>query len=236
MTPAVRKLFDYTSRHVTPKDVSDFCPDDPGYPGYVRVFTAILSSGVPPSKSHFHITETIDLTRWSDADGEADPTRFRRFRTFTHSVGVVIVAGAEGPSECIPLNYLAISLLDDAYSLQDTHLMQLLPPVFAELYQRIVETEEVAEEAPFLLLGQLILALLGFAPSADVACLSERIISESSKHAGHASPEFFWGGTFFNQLHHRWKHFVELSFPGDAANNSIAALRDALLYSTDSVA
>jgi hypothetical protein len=39
-----------------------------------------------------------------------------------------------------------------------------------------------------------------------------------------------------DQLHHRWKHFVELSFPGDAANNSIAALRDALLYSTDSVA
>lgn len=236
MTPACGELFDYASRHVTPKDVSDYCPGDPGYDDYVRAFTAILSSGSTPSASHFDITETIGLTRWVDADGEADPNRFRRFRTFTNSVGIAIAAGPEGPDDCMPPNYFGVSLLDDAYALQDPHLLRLLSPVFAELHQRITETEWSAEESPFLILGQLVLAFLGFAPSADIAHLSEQLISEASKHAGHASPEFLWGCTFFDQLHVRWKHFVELSFPRDAANDSIASLRNALLSSPTNVA
>ena len=176
------------------------------------------------------------MTRWADADRAADSTRFRWFRTFANSVGVAIATGSEGPDDCMPPNYFGISLLDDAYALQDSHLLQLLPLVFAELHQRISDTEWSAEEAPFFLLGQLVLAFLGFAPASDTARLSEQLFSEASKHAGHASPQFLWGCTFFDQLHHRWKHFVELSFPCDASNDLIASLRDALLSSPTNVA
>lgn len=236
MTPACCQLFEYASRQVTPKDVSDYCPGDPGYPGYVQEFTAILSSGIPPSTSHFDISETVGLTRWADADRKADPTRFRWFRTFTNSVGVAICTGPEGPDDCMPPNYFGISLLDDAHALRDPHLLQLLSPVFAEIHQRITETECFAEEAPFFVLGQLVLAFMGFAPSADISGLSRQLISEAAQHARYASPDFVWGCTFYNQLHDRWKHFVELSFPSNAANDSIASLRNALLSSPTNAA
>jgi hypothetical protein len=32
-----------------------------------------------------------------------------------------------------------------------------------------------------------------------------------------------YGCTYYDQLHDRWKHFVELSFPSDAANDPIAS-------------
>jgi len=176
------------------------------------------------------------LTHWADADREADPIRFRWFRTFANSVGVAIATGPEGPNDCMPPNYFGVSLLDDAYALQDSHLHRLLLPVFVELHRRITESEWSAEEAPFFLLGQLVLAFLGFAPSTDITRLSGQFVAEASKYAGRASPEFLWGCTFFDQLHGRWKHFVELSFPRDAANDSIASLRNALLSSPTNVA
>ena len=231
MTPACRNLFDYASQHVTPATISEYCPSDPGYADYVREFTAILASGFPPPTAHFDISETIGLTRWHDPDLEADPMRFRRFRTFTNSVGVVMTAGPEGPDEEMPANYFAISLLDDAHALQDSHLLQLLPPVFAELHQQVVKTEWFAGEAPFLLLGQLVLAFLGFAPGIDVIRLSEQIVSEACEHPEYATPDFFWDCTVYNQLHHRWKHFVALSFPRVHEDDSIVSLRDALLDS-----
>lgn len=231
MTPACRDLFDYASRHVTPEVISDYCPSDPGYADYVREFTAILASRSPPPKAHFDITETIGLTRWHDPDRESDPMRFRRFRTFTNSVGVAMTAGPEGPDENMPANYFVISLLDDAHALQDSHLLQLLPPVFAELHQQTVKTEWFSGEAPFLLLGQLVLAFLGFAPGMDVIRLSEQLVSEACEHPGYATPEFLWDCTLYNQLHHRWKHFVALSFPRVHEDDSIVSLRDALLYS-----
>ena len=119
--------------------------------------------------------ETINLTRWADADRETDPIHFRRFRIFIDSVGIAITTGLEGPDECTPPNYFGISLLDDASALQDSHLLRLLPPAFAELHQRITTIEFFAMEAPFFLLAQLVLAFMGFAPSADIAQLSEQL-------------------------------------------------------------
>lgn len=231
MTTPCRQLFEYAMRHVTPKDVSDFCPSDPGYADYVREFTTILSSGIPPIASHFDITETIGLTRWSDASQESAPARFRRFRTFTNAVGLMISAGPEGPDDGMPANYFAVSLLDDAHALQDPELLSLLFPAFGEFHQRVAETEWVAGEAAFLLLGQLMLALMGVAPSTDIAAMSEQVIAEAAQCANRATSEFLWGCTFFDQLHDRWKHFVTLTFSRDATHDSTAALRDALLSS-----
>jgi len=236
MKSACFELFEYASQHVSPKDISDFCPSDPGYPDYVREFTAILSSRIPPTKSNFDITETIGLTRWADANHQRDAIRFRWFRTFTNSVGIAICSGSEGPNDCMPPNYFGISLLNDALALRDAQLLRLLSPVFSDLHQRLYESAWFSEEAPFFLLGQLVLAFMGFAPGADIARLTEELIAEATHHAGYASPDFLWGCTFFDQLHNRWKHLVELSFPRNADTDWITVLRDALLpSSTDGV-
>ena len=183
---------------------------------------------MPHTVSDFDITETIGLTRWVEAERAKDPTRFRRFRIFVNSVGVCISTGPEGPSELMPPNYFGISLLDDAMALQDAALLRLLSPVFVDFHQRLVETGDCVEEAPFLLLGQVILAFLGFAPGSDPAALCEQLIAEESRYTGRASPGFLWGCTSYNSLHHRWRHFAETSFPQNAGSESIALVRDAL--------
>lgn len=223
------QLFEYASRNVTAKDIADYCPSDAGYADYVQEFTAILASGAVPEASNFDINETIGLTRWSDAEGMMDPVRFRWFRTWANAVGVSIACGPEGPGDYFVPNYLAISLLEDAHLLQDLSLLKLLPAVFDELHQRTIQVEYMAEESPFLLLAQLVLALQGHAPEADISCLAQRLMSEADQYSGRVSHNFLWGCTYFDQLHHRWKHFVDLSFPRDGASLTLGALRDALL-------
>ena len=134
MKSASRELFHRASLQVTAKDISDFCPNDPGYADYVREFQRILSSGNLPIRSDFDISETIGLTRWVEAADEIDPIRFRRFRIFTTAVGLAVLVGPEGPSESNPPNYLAIRLIEDAYALHDERLLRLLSPVFAEAH------------------------------------------------------------------------------------------------------
>ena len=43
MPEACRKVFDYTLQRVTPADIRDFAPQDPGYAEYVRTFLEILA-------------------------------------------------------------------------------------------------------------------------------------------------------------------------------------------------
>lgn len=228
MKEACRQLFDHASKHVTMKDLTDFCPSDPGYADYVRAFGHILSSGTPPESYDFDITETINLTQWSDASRESDETRFRRFRIFTNACGITLLMGAEG-SEFMTPNYLAIGLIEDAHALQDEAVLGLLPDVFAEVHDLVVSDKWFGGETPFLSLGRLIVTFLGHGPPEEIPGLADQVIAEADKHAGHASNEFLWGCTLFNQLHDRWRHFVKLSFPADASNDSVAALRDALL-------
>jgi hypothetical protein len=87
----------------------------------------------------------------------------------------------------------------------------------------------MSEDAPFFSLGQLVVTFLGHGIPEDVTKLADQVIAEADEHARHASNEFLWGCTFFNQLHDRWMYFVRLSFPSDASNDSVAALCDALL-------
>lgn len=211
------------------RDVADFCPDDPGYARYVRVFTRLLSEPSPPLTSNFEISETIGLTRWGDAEKETDPIRFRRFRVFTNAIGIAITVLGDGPSEDLPPIYLAGSLLDDSFVLGDAELLKLLPPVLAALHDRILGNEWFSGEVPFMTLGELLLALKKSAPKIDTEDLATRVISEASKERRWARSEFFWGCTNYNQLHDRWRHLVEQVFPTDASNTEVAALRDALL-------
>ena len=228
MKQAYRELFAHASRHVTAKDIADFCPNDPGYANYVRAFVQILTSGTPPDSYDFDIIETINLTQFSDPAREVDPFRFRWFRTFTNAVGIAMLTGSES-SDFITPNYLAIRLIEDANTLNDESLLCLLPNVLAEFHDHIASEEWFAAETPFLSLGQLIVICLGHGPPEEIPRLADQLIAEADKHAGQSSNEFLWGCTMFDQFHDRWRHFVKLSFPVDASNDSVAALRDALL-------
>jgi hypothetical protein len=232
MTPAIRELFEYALRHVTAKDISDFCPGDPGYGDYVRAFNAILELSTLPKEADFDITETIGLTIWSKADDWPDPVRFRRFRTLTNAVGIaLLVEDANGAEQNLRPNYLAIRSIEDAHTLQDDALLRLLPAAFADLQQSAAETLDQPEEVPFLLLGQLLLAFRGFPPTADIPRLVEAVTTEAARQECRASTAFFWGCTFFDQLHERWQHFVRICFPPDSTDEAVNSLRAALLCS-----
>jgi len=229
MTPACYRLFAHAVNQVTPRDVWDFSPNDPGYPGYVRQFTAILKSRKLPREADFYITETIGLTMWGDADAEKDPIRFRRFRVFTNSVAVALCAGPDGLPRTMAANYPGIRLLEDAYALGDAQMLRLLYPVFEDLFARL-ETDGLShDEAPLLLLGQLILALMGYSDTNDVPALAAKLVRLGAVGENSVSSDFLWSGTPFDQLHPEWKRFVEIAFPENSPIEDVALLRDALL-------
>src|SRR3974390_1998580 len=112
MPRASEKLFHYAKGHITPRDIAEFAPMDPGYSNYVRTFTEILESGKLPHEADFDITETIGLTRWAKAGQFSEPLRFRRFRTFVTSTGLALSV-AEKDRGILPPNYTVIMLIDD---------------------------------------------------------------------------------------------------------------------------
>lgn len=229
MNPASRELFEYTARRVTREDLVDFCPGDPGYWDYVQEFELILRKTNPPEYTSSNIHETLGLTWGVEAGEVKDPIRYRRARTFANTVGVCLATGAEGPVGPyeIPPNYLAISLLDDAHALEDAELLPLLYRAFGELLERFDEQE--AEEAPFILLAQLILALKGFGPAGEADALADRLIAEESRHCKKWVPGFLWGCTNYNSRHDRWMYFVKRSFPEEGGSEAVTLVRDALL-------
>ena len=229
MTHAYYKLFAHAVSEVTARDVWDYCPNDPGFPGYVREFTGMLKSRKLPQDADFNITETIALTLWGDAPKEKDLVRFRRFRVYTNSVGVALLAGPKGASLTTAANYFAIRLIEDAYAVQDAHLLQLLDPVLSDLYTRLKDDGWWRDEAPFLLLGQLILALLGYADPGKIPQPAAQLVKTGTVGNDDVSSAFLWSGTSFDQLHPEWKRLVELSFPEDSSIEDVALLRDVLL-------
>jgi hypothetical protein len=229
MTPSCYKLFAYAADKVTPRDVWDFSPNDPGFPGYVREFTSILHSRKLPKDADFDITETIGLTMWGDAETEKDPVRFRRFRVFTNSVAVALCAGPDGAPLTMAANYAGIRLMEDAHALQDVQLQRLLYPVFGDLFARLETDGWSHDEAPLLLLGQLMLALMGYADPHDVPALAAKLVKLGTVGQNYVSSDFLWNGTNFDQLHSEWKRFVGIAFPENSPIEDVALLRDALL-------
>lgn len=221
MNQGSRDLLDYALRQVTQQDIWDHCPSDPGYPGYVEAFTKILTSGVVPPDFNFDISETICLGYYSDASLVSNPTRFRRFRTLTNSVGIAISASETGPDELVPVNYLTISILDDALALHDVPLLELLPPALAEVHRRVIEAAWCLEEAPFLLLAQIMLICRGYNPDANLPHLVAQL------RATPGFPRFLWEG--FNQFRDRWMNNVGSSFPSKSEDKMVASLRKEIL-------
>lgn len=228
MSPSCWKLFGYALDFVTPKNVANFCPNDPGYPGYVRVFTAILKTKKLPASTNFEISETIGLTRWANAEEERNPDEFRRFRVFTNAIAVSLHLADEGPDD-IPPNYTCACLLDDAYALKDAELIRLLLAVFIDMHRSIEDESWWSNEVAFITLGQLMIALLGHASDADTNALCERLLSEEAACKENTSGKFLWGCTTFGQLNDRWKALVDLAFPKASDNESLLLLRAMLL-------
>lgn len=224
-----RQLYQFARNLVTLRDVHDFCPDDPGFTAYVREFTRLLSTSEPPLTSNFEISETIGLTHWKDAKLEPEPERFRRFRVFTNATGLAITLLGHGPREDLTPSYLAASLLDDAYALDDSKLLQLLPSVFSALYDCLVQHEYFSGETPFILLGQLLLLINEQGGGIEAEHLASRIIREASDFKGKARNEFFWGCSHFDQFNERWQFLIEQILPAASENHELMALRNALL-------
>lgn len=206
MPDACLEVLEYTRRHVTPKDIADFAPGDPGYPNYVRVWTEILETGRLPERAHFDITETIGLTRWSDATRERDERRYRRFRLFTNAVAMAMYARDDDAYETMPPNYVAISLIDDGVELKDMDVLLMARAAFAELHAAMQKNER--EEAVFVLLAMLLIDRITRTHADESQSLITQLIRDAEQHTGWATDEFLWGCTHYDQLHRRWKSYV----------------------------
>lgn len=221
------KLFEYARTKVTAKDIVDFCPGDPGYPAYVREFTSIWESGQLP-EMHFNVSETIGLTWWVRAFERLDEVRFRRFRTFTNSVGLAINSTKYDFSTCVPPNYLVASLLTDAFALNDLSLLPLLETAFVEFRERIKIQDNAPEEVPFLTLALTILALKGYPPKADISEMCSRVIKEADANKNEYPDEFLWDCSSFDGFRSEWTKLVEDSLPQHSKEEPVALLREML--------
>lgn len=234
MSPGCRQLFEYAVQFVTTRDIERHCLSDPGYLDYVREWSQILRTKNVPLTVNFDIGEIIATSDPAFPCSGSDPASYWRFCVFVHSVAAAISTGPEGPDEEHTINYIAVHLLYAARQLGDEHLLTLLPAVFAEVHQVISTSDWYDSEAPFFLMGQLILAFLGFNPNADVSGLAAQIIEEARPFprflSGGTSPVFLWDCTCYKSHHDRWLRFVELSFPAQPVNETVALLKDALLF------
>lgn len=227
MSQACDELFHYAIGFVTPADIAAFAPGDPGYPDYVRQWREILAARSIPQQANFDITETVDLTRWAEADRESDPVRFRRFRVFTSAVALGMAVRDRVDDDQFPPNYTLIRLIDDADALRDLALWRLLAPAFEEVHQ--AWTRQPSEEAPFGLLGLLLVhAHLG-AENSVLETIAERLIEQESRCETRASTDFLFGCTHYDQLDRHWKRHVKALLP--PASPSLGLVRDALLDS-----
>jgi hypothetical protein len=202
MATAIHELLAYTRRHVTPDDIRAYAPMDPGYSRYVAAFTDILQSGALPPAAQFSITETIELTHGADPEQNPPPRNFRRFRTFTNAVGLALY----GPHEAGGINYLPIGLIDDAWSLQDRDLLARLLPAFAEFHLRLHQGR--SEEAPFLLLGMILLHFMIPGTHQAASALAQQLIADEQAIECHRDAAFLWGCTHFETQHPRWTRYI----------------------------
>lgn len=215
---ASRELVARARGRVTPVDVARYAPNDPGYPGYVAAFEAILRRGEAALSREFAVTETIGLTRWSDAPAEADPARFRWFRILTCAAEVLL-----DDSECP--HYGLAALLVDSFALaeagDDDAPIDLLSAVASEIAAHPHRYFRPGEHA-FCVLAELLLSgvdrLDHTAIEALCAALEARYLRWwEFKDALRVDPspreKSLWSLTVYNQLHPVWLDLVAKRFP-----------------------
>jgi hypothetical protein len=227
--PAALALFEYTRSRVGERGITDFSPNDPGYPGYVRLWTEIHRSGLIPERTQFDLSEVIALTAWADPDDYPEPERFRRYRRFTSAVGIALVHSGSDSDDVRVANYLARDLLVDLDRTGSggDHL-HLLRRVFRSS-RAVLAAAGYENGYPFFTLDMMILAQIdGDWESADGAA-AQLIEDESqvrrSDDLGYPviDKRFLFGWSNYDQLHRDWQALVgELRNPrGDGSTQLV---------------
>ena len=225
MVSAIDRLFQYGLSIVRTSDVDEFVPDDVGYSEYVRTLRRILATRRIPAEADFEITETISLTWWSEASRKSDPIRFRRFRVLTNAVAMAMTVAGTAHDDVLPPNYMIVSLIDDARSLQDERLWSLLPTAFEE-FAEVLDRRRSGETA-FALLGLLLVSARLGVSGQTLSTIADRLIDEESRCPDRVESRFLLRCTGYPTLHSLWlKNVEDLLQP---SMPSLALIRDALL-------
>jgi len=221
---AFQALFDHARARVSEADIRAHAPNDPGYGGYVQVWSAIVRQDRLPRSRAFAVTEPIDLSSWSTAQEEPDAS-FRRYRVLLKSVALCWHAEGsplDGPNEALAL------LLDDAAMLADPELFARLVPAVLATHAGLRAAQHV--ELAFVSLALVILQAMDPRAGLDVGALALRVVEEElavvSRGDGRG-PAFVWGLTCFTGKQAVWRRLVERYVVGEDA--AVAELRARLL-------
>lgn len=174
----IQALFALTRSRVSERHIREFAPRDPGYDNYVAIWTRILRTGEPPTKTTFDLSEVIGLTAgWGEPIAEHDPDRFRDFRRFTSAIAVSLIHSGNDP-ECVrPVNYLARDLIVDC-DLTDAAHFRAVRRVFPTTRHFLMDRGQC--EAPFFTFGALILAQMAGDFEEAVRCAAQLLEDEVS--------------------------------------------------------
>jgi len=156
---SVQALFDHARSRVTPDDLRNNTPNDPGCLRYLAAWTDIVATGVMPPRGSFDVEEPIGLTQHID---DADAS-LRRYRVLLNSVVLPWL-----PDILISHPDLLARLIDDALALEDEILIARLSEALTDTHARLL-TWEVA---PFVSLAVLLLGPV------DDAAIARRVIAE----------------------------------------------------------
>jgi hypothetical protein len=226
---AARHLFARARRKVTPEHVRRYVPNDPGYPGYVTAFEALLREGEAALSDDFDTLETVNLTRWTPAP--AGDAAFRWFRLLTCAVDLLL----DDPNTP---HYRLGALLVDAFALAAAGDADAPTGLLREICREVDGRGRRAGQFLFCKVGELLTAGVG-PPSAGAteALCAELEAADRRLHEwyvdGEPNPCFvksekmLWGGTAFEQLHPDWVRLVAERFPEAPA--AAAALKARLL-------
>lgn len=226
MDSSVISLFQYTRSKVTPQDIIDFSPNDPGYDNYVKLWNEILRTGKIPQETEFDLSEVIGLTGWGDPEEEANPERFRIYRRFTSAVGVGLLNQGNDSESVRPANYLARDLLIDIEP-DNRKYLNLLIEVFRNTRSQLMSTG-FEEEYPFFTFGLMILHQLDddYSSSDEVASLliedEAQVRNDESLKYLIDNEQFLLGLTNYDQLHDDWRKFAShLENPNKRENTQL---------------
>lgn len=193
---AARELFELARERVTIEDVRRFAPGDPGYGEYVAAFTELLRRGEAALRSDFAVTETIALTRFSHANSEGDPKRFRWFRMLGCAVEILL-------DRCDWPHYAVAALIVDCLALAQANDRAAPLDRLSAICREVAASGSGDDELLFCTLGELVLAGVDRLDDAAI----ERLCAELEPH------ENLWTCTCFDALHPVWLDLVDKRCP-----------------------
>jgi hypothetical protein len=211
--PDLQAFLNAARARVTVENIRHHVPNDPGWPGYVRVCEEMRRTGSIPEELKFDLTETISLTCWGDPATSKDPDGLRAFRNFTNAAAMILVSRGWTDGDLIPHpNCLAANLLTDA-DRRDSHHLGLLRNAFAVLIP-ILKADTYSSDGPYLIFGEMLLAQwLNDFPAAARAAASlikeERSVRHSRSEWLVKDERFLLGLSYSPHGGHDWLSLAE---------------------------